>query len=319
MRIEIELKNGSSLEIMPLSAEIRSEVYSPADSFAGKFPFMPELQNAERVSAFIGSSAVFCGRVNEVITRRGEKGMHNEIHARSAAAGLTDNEAIPAVYNYPSTEDIYALHAAPFGVACGIPENLHYHGAFTVHASESHWQVICRFCRSVFGSEPYISADGALCCLPAADISPEIRITDGGGDCACSEYEIKSCKDGGMIEKIICRVQREGNYSHTLTNPFSADGGGVTRILDLTNTPLWERRNKTSSFFRRSMEKLTEIRALLPQEADIKAGRRAVFTSRECGSFDGLYVYRRVHKINSEGAFTELTLRRKVEKIEPDN
>lgn len=320
MKIKIELENGSVIEAMPLSAEIRSEVYIPADSFAGKFAFLPELQNAKSVSAYTGSSAVFIGKVDEVTARRGEKGTYIEIFARSAAASLTDNEAAPAVYNYPSTEDIYALHAAPFGIACGISENQHYHGPFTVHAGESHWQVICRFCRSVFGNEPYISAEGALCCMPAEDASPEIVISDGGRGCVCSEYEIRSRKNGEMINKIICRVQREGNYSHTLTNPFSAPGdGGVTRILDLTNTPLWERRNKTSNFFRRSMEKLTEIRALLPSEADIKTGRRAAFSSRECGTFENLYIYRRVHKINSEGAFTELTLRRKVEKIEPDN
>lgn len=304
--------SGEKREIKPLSFEIRADCDTPADCFEGKFLFERRLGEIRSIEAYSGEKLVFRGDADETEIKADESGVYIRIYARSVCAPLLDNEAVPALYSYPSAQDIAAMHALPFGIKAEIGENLRYHGDFSVSKGESHRQVIAKFCRSVYGCEPSVSPEGILR-FSGRYSEPEILFSDCSGGITCSEYSFTQMHTGA-VEKIICRVQREGGYTHTLTNPYLPSGEkGLTRALDLTNIPLWERQNKTDSAFRRSLKNRTEIRLLISGEHGLEIGRCAAFYCRPLGMTEGLYISKYTYRENSKGAFTALTLRKREE------
>ena len=112
--------------------------------------------------------------------------------------------------------------------------------------------------------------------------------------------------------KIICKVQKEGTYAHSILNPYIKNPENYSvRIVDLTNTPLWERQNKTDRIFRLSLENTLQIEAELFDPPPIFTGMKASFSSPAGKQEENLVVFQRVLRLTSKGYYCTVILRKK--------
>lgn len=311
--VTVSSESGSYV-VFPKSFEIRSSMDTPADSFTGIFPFSSSLSLGDTIEVTSPEKEkLFFGTVEDLTTVISSEGVFTEVFARSLAAAIIDNEALPKTYNCPSFEDIYKNHALPYGIKSFSGENLRWQGTFSVLKGDSHWDVIKRFCLSVTGYEPFISGDLTLYSKHPENFLSEKKLAISNsmpGRTKFSKAEITG-SSFGIVGKIICKVQKEGTYAHSILNPYIKNPENYSvRIVDLTNTPLWERQNKTDRIFRLSLEKTLQIEAELFDPPSIFTGMKASFSSPVGKQEDDLIVFQRVLRLTSKGYYCTVILRK---------
>lgn len=162
MTVYLTTEAGKEIAISnPLTAECKSDLYgaavfkftAAADSFFGDF---------KEVRAVEGGAAIFRGRPDKQTESFSEKGRILSLEARDFSAVLLDNEALPAVYNTASLQDIYHRHVQGYGLglACGV--NPRYNGTFTVTKGMSEFETVEKFCRLCSLPRPYVNRFGQL-------------------------------------------------------------------------------------------------------------------------------------------------------------
>lgn len=311
--VTVSSKNGS-YTVFPKSFEIRSSMDTPADSFTGIFPFSSSLSLGDTIEVTSPEKErLFFGTVEDLTTIISSDGVFTEIFARSPAAALIDNEALPKTYNCPSFEDIYKNHALPYSIKSFSGENLRWQGTFSILKGDSHWDVIKRFCLSVTGCEPFISGDLTLYSKHPENFLSEKKIAISNSMPGCTKFSKAEITGSsfGIVGKIICKVQKEGTYAHSILNPYIKNPENYSvRIVDLTNTPLWERQNKTDRIFRLSLEKTLQIEAELFDPPPIFTGMKASFSSPVGKQEDDLIVFQRVLRLTSKGYYCTVILRK---------
>lgn len=311
--VTVSSKNGS-YTVFPKSFEIRSSMDTPADSFTGIFPFSSSLSLGDTIEVTSPEKErLFFGTVEDLTTIISSDGVFTEIFARSPAAALIDNEALPKTYNCPSFEDIYKNHALPYSIKSFSGENLRWQGTFSILKGDSHWDVIKRFCLSVTGCEPFISGDLTLYSKHPENFLSEKKIAISNSMPGCTKFSKAEFTESsfGIVGKIICKVQKEGTYAHSILNPYIKNPENYSvRIVDLTNTPLWERQNKTDRIFRLSLEKTLQIEAELFDPPPIFTGMKAFFSSPVGKQEDDLIVFQRVLRLTSKGYYCTVILRK---------
>ncbi len=119
-------------------------------------------ENLEYIYAYENSEIVFAGIVDEQISSCNSNGMQTRIIARSLAALLLDNEAMPQTLLNPSLRVIAERYLKPLGFNCVIGERKSIMGAFRIPKGSSCWAVLEGYCRTFLGSTPYISPDGVV-------------------------------------------------------------------------------------------------------------------------------------------------------------
>lgn len=312
--VTVSSKNGVNT-VFPKSFEIRSSMDTPTDSFTGIFPFSSSLSIGDTIEVTSAQKDIlFFGTAEDITTIISSDGVFTEIFARSPAAALIDNEALPKTYNCPSFEDIYKNHALPYGIKSFSGENLRWQENFSVLKGDSHWDVIKRFCLSVTGFEPFISGDLKLFSKHPENFLAEKTLFVSNSVPGCTKFSKAEITESsfGIVGKIICKVQKEGTYSHSILNPYIENPENYNvRIVDLTNTPLWERQSKTDRIFRLSLENTLRIEAELFDPPPIFTGMKASFSSPTGKLEENLIVFQRVLRLTSKGYFCTVILRKK--------
>ena len=153
-----------------LSVDISMDEDVPADSLLAVFPLV-STEELKEVTVFDDGEAVFIGVVDEMERVIAENGVYLCVTARSLAAHLLDNEAMPQSYDHPSAQLIYERHARDYGLKRGEKDDAACFGKMTVTKGMSQWSVIENFCNACYSSKPRVSADGILymggCCFSA--------------------------------------------------------------------------------------------------------------------------------------------------------
>lgn len=294
--VTVSSENGS-YSVFPKSFEIRSSMDTPADSFTGIFPFSSSLSLGNTIEVTsVQKERLFFGTVEDLTTVISSEGVFTEVFARSPAAALIDNEALP------------------YGIKSFSGENLRWQGNFSVLKGDSHWDVIKRFCLSVTGFEPFISGDLTLYSKHPQNFLPEKKLSVSNSLPGCTKFSKAEITESsfGIVGKIICKVQKEGTYAHSILNPYIKNPENYSvRIVDLTNTPLWERQNKTDRIFRLSLENTLQIEAELFDPPPIFTGMKASFSSPAGKQEENLMVFQRVLRLTSKGYYCTVILRKK--------
>ena len=91
-----------------------------------------------------------------------KSGMTLRLTARSEAALLLDNEALPQTYINPSLKQLFDRHAAPYGFAGMAGNQGAFRGKLTVKKGMSEWQVFEEFCGYFLGTTPRVTYLGIL-------------------------------------------------------------------------------------------------------------------------------------------------------------
>lgn len=127
--------SGKKVALLPpISVQINVHEDAPADDMTVIFPLIEQVPKIATIRVWNGEKPIFSGIIDEQIMGVTKNGAMLKLIARSRAALLLDNEAMPQEYHYPSLTQLYERHVEPYGF-CGFIGN---GGTFdTIAASDS--------------------------------------------------------------------------------------------------------------------------------------------------------------------------------------
>jgi len=120
------------------------------------------LRQAVRLTATAGGKLCFTGVVDEIFLEETGEGRRLQVHGRSMAALLLDNEAGEIVYPYATWRDVLVGHVQPYGLQVDCPVSLPPVADFSVPSGSSEWAVLRRFCYEYGGQKLRVDECGVL-------------------------------------------------------------------------------------------------------------------------------------------------------------
>ena len=208
--------HGSEILFPPaLSVEINMDEDVPADSLLAVFPLL-STEELQEVAVLDDGETVFVGIVDELERVMTASGVFLRVSARSLAAHLLDNEAMPQSYDHPSAQLIFDRHARGYGLRRGEDDDAAYFGELTVIKGTSQWSVIENFCNACYSSKPRVSADGALY-MKDREVSGEVVFSDAddGVRYTAVTEKIKRCEE---ISRVNVKLNSADGYSYPMLN-----------------------------------------------------------------------------------------------------
>ena len=191
---------------------------------------LPELRCAE---AYFEGEKVFFGYCDTQRETAFQDGVEAFIYARSSACLLTDNEALPQIYEAPSADALFLCNAKALGFTSRLPV-IACKGAYQVSKGTSCFGAINDFVRGVTGRNILISPDNDIC-LPR-----------GGETITLASDEIleeqRRINRGGVLTAIDYKAENDDAYRHHLKSRFAEEQGICrTRKQSLLALPEWQR------------------------------------------------------------------------------
>ena len=168
--------NGNIKLPEPIRVCLDRNADAPADAFEGVFPFTADFQPITAIKIFDSEKNVcFEGIVDEQENSLTDKVL--TLAARSRAALLLDNEAMPQNYMNPSLATVFNRHIRPYGLTRYLGNENCFHGTLAVTKGMSEWAAAAQFCSLFLKTEPRI-IDGVF---DASGQLPEQEIVFGKG------------------------------------------------------------------------------------------------------------------------------------------
>lgn len=160
----------------PIKIRIDRDADAPADGLKGVFP-LPERCGmlTELTVKQDNGAVVFSGIVDEQEQNITERTL--TLAARSRAALLLDNEAMPQNYVNPSLATIFSRHIQPYGFLSYTGDGSTFSGTLSVTKGMSEWSAAASFCSRFLNTAPKIT-DGMF---DASGSAPQRELLFGHG------------------------------------------------------------------------------------------------------------------------------------------
>ena len=295
--------------IMPraIRAAINMEEDVPADDLYVLFPYIDTLE-LKGISVYDRSTLVFIGVVDEEERIADASGEYLRISARSPAARLLDNEAVPESYDHPSARLIYERHARPYGITAGDQDDAVYFGEQVITKGMSRWTAIRNFCNACYSSVPRISATGTLYMKGAGNSGKTVFSDSGAGHRYTALREsVRRCEE---ISRVNVKVNCEDGYAYPVDNS-DAIARGILRErcvnAMLTDTPL----KCADSMIEAGRGKAYSVTLESPDRLLDILGGQAEVRSAALGIIEGLYVSSLKYRLDRNGERTAVVLKRR--------
>ena len=291
----------------PLSMTIRMDENVPADDFSGVFAYSGVGELAG-VCIYDDEKKVFAGIVDEQESILSPDGRVLRVCARSLAAHLLDNEAMPQSYDHPSASLIYERHIKPYGIAWQDSDDATFFGELAVTKGMSQWTVLKSFCSACYSSSPRVTADGKLR-MKGAGSEQTVIFSDGAGGIAYTELREcrKRCEE---ISRVNIKVSDDAGYRYLLDNSGAISRGiRRERYLNavLEKTPM----TCADAMLANAAAASYEVRLVCPDRLLYSVGCGARVINRTTGVLDDLYISAVSYRMDADGEKTTLLLRRR--------
>ncbi len=294
----------------PQRVQLSLDRDAPAHSLEARFP-LPDFNREERLPEYhsiqmIKDGAVFFrGLIDEQEVNLDSGGASLQVCARSLAALLLDNEAIPQTYYVPSTKLVYQRHAQPYGFAAFSGRDRAFSAKLQIEKGTSEWEVIESFCRDHLGVRPQVTLTGELQMEPEPPENQAL-FSNGNGIRYASVAERRlRCR---RVSQVLVRSQRLGGYSTLVQDSQAAESGVLRRRLlnavDDPKTPVF----RGGQVLQKSREQSYQVELLCPGEWMLDLGTRAVVEHPVLGTLSGLRVESLSYRLDSSGERTQVTL-----------
>ena len=185
--------SGQKVDLPP-PVSVRLDVHedAPADDMTVVFPLAGQTPAIASIRVWDGEKPVFSGIVDEQLAQVTDSGAVLKLIARSRAALLLDNEAMPQEYDQPSLAQLYQRHAEPYGFCGFVGNSGTFDTRLKVTKGMSQWQVIEEFCIRCFGTVPFVTAEDYIDCSGAA---PKGQLVFDNGGTAAVPYLTVAYRD----------------------------------------------------------------------------------------------------------------------------
>ncbi|MFU0831858.1 MAG: Histidine kinase [Oscillospiraceae bacterium] len=282
----------------PIRIRLDRDADAPADAFEGVFPSTAGFKPITFLKIFDSEgNTYFDGIVDEQ-----EYSISNRVltlSARSRAALLLDNEAMPQNYMNPSLATIFNRHILPYGFTRYRGNAASFHGTLAITKGMSEWTAAAQFCSLFLKTEPRM-IDGVF---DASGQLPQEEIVFGKGGIRFHSGVLQSryCKlysdlyaldeDGGTY-----KLSASSSQAHSLEitrKRFLSNGVDAAAVLQQSEQDTFE--------------------AVLDCPGRISApllspARIAGITAAE---WNGMRIFSLRYVLDAEGEHTRVILRRK--------
>jgi hypothetical protein len=285
-----------------IEAALSATLDSPALSLTATFHSDHHLGELEEVEIRRGNNFLFRGMIDEQETAINHKGRRVLLEARSRAALLLDNEALPHSYADVGLTTIFDRHIAPYGFSLAGKVPAARLPLYTVAKGMSEWEALEEFTLRAMGVRPTIQGDLVHLGYPVG--GGILAIGEGGHpytslSLTYSPYQI--------LSQILIRDDR-GGYTSGVESAEAISRGIRRKRYQIPSgefaasaLPDADRR------LRQSHADALSATATLPGIVEVELGWNAIL--REPG-FEGyaLYVSGFTYRLGAAGAFTEVQL-----------
>ena len=290
-----------------LKARIEKSLWIPAHSFYGEFLWEGPMEELKYLTITANKETVFHGPVDEQVLSCTERGTILSVSARSRAAYLLDNEAIPRIYDRPSFADICSIHCKPYGFETYRGEG-RCPAKFQVSKGMTEWEVLDRFCRNVLGRHVRITEDDVVDAGERVERENVIISNHIPGG-----FRFSSAKAGykryGVLSEIQYKLNSSEDYHYFIKNEDAQRRGiSARRLVNLGGMPDWMNAEMTQGKLDNSARDQFTVTAVLPEILSVRVGMNAAFLDPALGEYRNLVVSAVSCRIDTQGAFTTVVL-----------
>nr|WP_319489382.1 hypothetical protein [uncultured Caproiciproducens sp.] len=282
----------------PVSAKLICGEDAPADGFTGVFPLLKSMGEITGIKIYDKKQTLcFNGIVDEQRESCGG-GRKLTLAARSRAALLLDNEAIPQTYCMPSLTTIYSRHVKPYGFSGCLGDNRVFSGTLVITKGMSEWQAAASFCSRFLKITPRITDN----VFDASGSRPQGEMVfdnaEGIGYTSVS-IDHQYCN---YLSEVLVKSGKAGSYSPAAQSGTAASLG-IKRRRCLTE-------GDADELVRTAEKKAFRVTVVCPGEITANLFTAAKIRDEALGTVENLYVSQIEYSLGSGGENTNFILRR---------
>lgn len=267
LRFFLEQLDGRRRELEhPASFSLVRSADTPADSLKAVF-LIPDARDWEQEIARIELQAdgrrLFRGSCDRQIVGLDSAGCRLTVWARSDAAVLLDNEAIPQEYSCVTLDEMFAKHLAPYG----FQSDLEGEGRlldYQVGKGMSEWEAFATFCQRALGRTPHVHLSRVSFQLPG-----RARRTLPAGQAVSTVS--RTVRRSEVISQVLLRDEL-GHYS-TVLESEAARGLQILRRRCMIPSAQWTNAAQDAQLkMQQSMRERIQWEIELPRLVDWELG-----------------------------------------------
>ncbi len=289
-----------------ISYELASETDAACDGLRLSFFAEEKIGEITRVEAFEGKSKIFTGFADKQTLSTSESGKRVFIYARSSAALLVDNEALPCQYHHPSARQLWFHNAREFGFDFGLPV-LYCDKDYYVSKGTSCFGAINDFFKMLYSRGIYVDANNVI---RAFEKSQKLKTLEGSRVVSAA-FTVNRSKP---LSQIDYKINASDEYCYHLKSRFAEKSGiARRRLINLSALPLWQREAVAKNRLESSYSELYTLELELAGTVDFRLYDRAKVNLKGVCEGRELLVYQLVKSKNDKGEKTLLRLRAETE------
>ncbi len=280
----------------PIQAHLNRTEDAPADEFTGTFPRPGRVGNLTGIHLYDKKGSLCFDGIVDAQKESGAAEL--TLIARSRAALLLDNEAIPQTYGMPSLTTIFARHVQPYGFEKFLGDPKGFTGEFTVSKGMSEWQVAADFCTRFLNVKPRIV--GSVFDASGQRPEGEIRFDNTAG-VRYSEITAEN-KYSALYSELLVQGTN-GGYTIRFPDEY-ADSLGIRRrrCLTLGQNP--------AAVYSSAHRNAFAVKVACPGEVPSQLLQTAFVQNELLGEMGSLAVSEIDYSLSKNGELTRFTLRR---------
>ena len=297
-------KEYSNLELCEINFTQTAKV--ACDSLCFYFKSNVFIEEIDRVAAFDGGNLVFSGICDCQKRIETQNGFENYIYARSSAAVLVDNEALPFTYNCPTAVQLWYSLAKDKGFKNCLPQVVST-DKYEVTKGNSCFAAIRQFVELKTGKVMYVTPENELKCF---EKSSDIK--------SLNDYKVLSCtatvnRSEPVSRLCVKKLSSDTDYKLNM-KALVSDEIGIDRVqyLNLQSLPQWQRENgainKLKSYF--EDYKILEIKV----SGFVSDSLYQRFSYKSAGGqYDDYILTEKKYTLDKNGEVTRLTLKKEID------
>lgn len=283
----------------PASAKLVRSEDAPADGFSGVFPLLKNTENLVGLRIYDRNKALwFDGIVDEQKESLGA-GRTLTLIARSRAALLLDNEALPQTYRMPSLQTVFQRHIQPYGFQVYLGDNRVFSEELIISKGMSEWQAAEEFCIRFLRVKPRML--GNIFDASGRSTQKSVYFDNDGGirySSAVIDYRYYKLYSEVMVKS------GESNLYAVGARGTEAAALGIRRRRYLSGG------QNAEAVAAAAARKAFQAEITCPGEFTAEIGTGAVLHDAQLGTLQELAVSQIAYSLNESGEKSTVTLRR---------
>ncbi len=286
--------------------ELVSEAAAVCDGLRLSFTAEKNICEICIVKAYSREKLVFNGFCDKQKTVLNQNGGRCFIYARSSAALLVDNEAVPCQYSNPSARQLWFTNARELGFECCLPE-LYSEHSYLVPKGTSCYGAINNFVSAVCKAPVYATPENEL----------KIHTESSSVKHLC-DYRVLSLSyvinRSALISDIDYKINSADNYAYHFKSTL-AEKNGIKRrrLYNLSSIPLWQREITAEQKINSALEAYYSVSAELAGDCDFHIYDRVLANADMFSCTEIFYVSEIVKSKSKNGEKTAVVLKKKTD------